>query len=554
MGRILPILSVALVLCSLVAKIEGLEPIHQKAVIGVLRSRPLCKTCLPLVVRGGSVDNQSDSDRGDEELENDTDDDDESGFLTQFLFNKETTSTLMNAGKKTLLFFGNVAMKTISAASRAVAAAFQSNGELTEEDEASPLLAKVARVLQRMMQAAFYSEGSPETDAAAPVRPSKVAFGNKVPSDMPELEEKPTQRKSGFDNTSKAKIRLPDFGNYLSKAYGIEATRDDLDKADQGMPILGGTLSDALRIARSKARLLVVMVPASKPGKSQTADVEAIRSLLSAEVATTAERKARKSGQTSSYAIWGAKAGSPESVAALKRIKATQTNSKGQKRPILSVVYPAQVMGGDGVPKIVPKLLAQHHCSPPPSSEMMAAWLNALRKRHAKQYTNMQVELKEVELHRERTEGYKGSIQSDRERQQRELQEAAELRRKEEAEKERSEAIMQRREELLQSMPAEPPNDDPTAQTIALRLADGRTDQRRFTPETKLSTLFNWVDAKFGLEREITVLTTLNGQRSFEWDASDVALSESGLSRMTALRVTEKKRPQASVDNKVSKS
>lgn len=199
-------------------------------------------------------------------------------------------------------------------------------------------------------------------------------------------------------------------------------------------------------------------------------------------------------------------------------------------------------MDSQGIPKLVPRLLAQHHCSPPPSPELMAAWLNALRKRHAKQYASMHHELKEAQLFKERTEGYKSSVVSDVQRREREKIEEEERIAKEEAEKERAEIIERRRDELRASLPEEPGKEVADAMTIALRFPDGRAGQRRFTPNTPISVVFNWVDSSFEMEREQVVLTTMNGQKSFTWEeVDDMSLSDSGLGRMTGLRVTMKK-------------
>ena len=194
-----------------------------------------------------------------------------------------------------------------------------------------------------------------------------------------------------------------------------------------------------------------------------------------------------------------------------------------------------------GIPKLVPHLLAQHHCSPPPSPELMAAWLNALRKRHAKQYASMHHELKEAQLFKERTEGYKRSVVSDVQRREREKIEEAERIAKEKAERERIEMLEKRREELRASLPQEPSKDATDAMTIALRFPDGRAGQRRFSPDTSVSVVFDWVDSGFEMERERIVLTTMNGQKSFSWEDADIPLAESGLGRMTGLRVTQKK-------------
>ena len=152
----------------------------------------------------------------------------------------------------------------------------------------------------------------------------------------------------------------------------------------------------------------------------------------------------------------------------------------------------------------------------------------------------MQTELKEVEYFKERKSGYKESVKSDIERKEREkIEEAARLA-KEKEEQERLEAIEKRREELKETLPEE--DTSPEAKRIALRFADGRSAQRRFSPEESISTVFNWVDALFEMERERVVLTTMNGKRTFEWSeaSNDDTLEEAGLGKMTGFRVSEK--------------
>ena len=171
----------------------------------------------------------------------------------------------------------------------------------------------------------------------------------------------------------------------------------------------------------------------------------------------------------------------------------------------------------------------------------MAAWLNALRKRHAKQYSAMQKELKEMKWYKERKEGYHDSVQSDVKREEREKEEEEKRLADEEAEKERLEALEKRREELKSSLPEEDTSSD--AKKIAVRFPDGRSGQRRFSPDQPLSDIFNWVDAMYEMEREKVVLTTMNGQKTFSWDeeTNDQSLDEAGLGRMAGFRVSEKK-------------
>lgn len=174
----------------------------------------------------------------------------------------------------------------------------------------------------------------------------------------------------------------------------------------------------------------------------------------------------------------------------------------------------------------------------------MAQWLNALRKRHAKQYNSMQTEMKEIQYFKEREGGYRESVDNDIQRKKREAKEDAEQLAKEEAEIERMAAIQKRREELKSSLPPE----DKNGKTVALRFSDGKSGQRNFPSDTPLSTVFDWVDAMFEIERETLVLTTMNGKQVFAWDDADAktkTLEQAGLGRKIGLRVTEKK-PEAS--------
>jgi hypothetical protein len=140
---------------------------------------------------------------------------------------------------------------------------------------------------------------------------------------------------------SVTEVSISDFGSYLEDAYSVS-----VDRGDEPITVMGGTIGDALREARSKARLLVVLVPSARPGrgKKKTSDHEAIESLLSPEVAEVAEKNARRKVDSGSYIVWGAKASSPEAITAIKRLKAKQSSSKGDKRPVLVVAYPAQVI------------------------------------------------------------------------------------------------------------------------------------------------------------------------------------------------------------------
>ena len=155
----------------------------------------------------------------------------------------------------------------------------------------------------------------------------------------------------------------------------------------------------------------------------------------------------------------------------------------------------------------------------------------------------MQLELREVQLLQERKAGYKGSMKSDKAREEKEQKAEEERAAKEKAEAERREALEQRRKDLEASLPKEPGRLVMGSKTVSIRHNDGRSAQRRFAGDTAISTLFDWVDVSFEIERETVILTTLNGQKTFSWDDDDNdenTLEKSGLGRMVGLRVTMK--------------
>jgi hypothetical protein len=168
----------------------------------------------------------------------------------------------------------------------------------------------------------------------------------------------------------------------------------------------------------------------------------------------------------------------------------------------------------------------------------MASWLNTLRKRHSKQYTAMQTVLKELQYFKERKEGYTESKKSDKERQKREKEEEEKRLAAEKAEQERLEEMEKRREELKGALPEEPKGKD--TQKIALRFEDGRSGQRRFSPEQPFMDVFNWVDAIYEIERETVILTTMNGKQTFEWEENEKTLEDAGLGKNTGFRVSIK--------------
>ena len=300
--------------------------------------------------------------------------------------------------------------------------------------------------------------------------------------------------------------------------------------------------TNALKKSRSNARLLVVFIPASKPKKGTSYDQIAIQSILSPDVNVVAEKKTRKKEKYGSFLFWATKYDSNEASKAMKRLKVKQTKKKS---PTLVVIYPAQTFDSSGRPKIIPKVLAQHHCNPPPSPESMSAWLTSLRKRHMKQYAIMQKEQREISYMEERTKGYESSMRKDKEREAKEQIEEEQRLEEERIQAEKKKRLKERRKSLLESLPEEPNATGEGIITIALRFSDGQTGQRRFTDDTDIDVLFDWVDAVFEIEREEVILTTMNGQKTFSFGEDEEekkTLKDSGLGRMAALRVSTKEK------------
>lgn len=283
-----------------------------------------------LSVRGGSEEEEQDDDEQDE------DDEEEDGLAL--------ADQIIDISKRGMVLAGKVALETYKALQRAIQAGFQGDDddEKVDGDDEEPhtVVTKVLNTLKRMIKAALARPQEESEDEAAAVK-SAIKVAKKLEKKTTTVKEQSQdEEKEESASRSSSPAAPTDFGTYLSKAYGVPDERDE-----NGPAILGGTLSDALKVARSQARLLVVLLPSGKPKKVKGgSDKEAIASVLSLKVAQAANKRARKNGEESgSFLFWGAKAGSSEATAAIKRLKTKATSSKGEKRPVLSVVYPAQV-------------------------------------------------------------------------------------------------------------------------------------------------------------------------------------------------------------------
>lgn len=372
---------------------------------------------------------------------------------------------------------------------------------------------------------------------------------NVTQDDSSPLESEPKQHHDRsekgalYEISSKSEhsIKNFDMGDFLRSSYGVEASSSSTEIPSA--PILGGSISDALRSCRAQARLLLVFIPADKPHKAHgrssrsSFDVICIQSLRSQLVAQTL---ASKKG---SYVIWSARYGSPEAIQAIKRLRLLQGK---KKLPTLVVAYPAQVLDKTGKIKILPKVLAQHHCNPPPTEASLASFLTALRKRHSSQIKTMRAQVREAELYAERKSNYQQSIESDALRKKKEIEAAEKQKAKIEKEKLHDQKIKERREKFIEffKQQPEPPANEENVITVALRLADGRNGQRRFRPHDNMKTIFNWIDGFFEWDQDCLMVTTMRGDKKLEYkDCSEMTIGDyAGVStNMLGLRISFKK-------------
>lgn len=297
-----------------------------------------------LKVRGGSDVDESDD--GGEESEETAmseggDDSDASSLM----------STVNSITKQFVVVLGKAMIAGTKASARAVKAAFQGDDEVEDEQEPPTFITKAVRTVKRMWVAAWDTSGDSQDESSGELAGTVL---------------KKSKRKESQEETTS----ISDFGSYLHEAYGV-----DVDRGEDPTIVMGGTIGDALREAKSKARLLVVYIPSARPGKKkQTPDHEAIVSLLSPEVSEVAERRARKKQDSGSFVLWSAKASSPEAVTAIKRLKAKQSSSKGDKRPVLVVAYPAQVCLL--VASLLTPMRSTHCCRFPPRLSIHAVFPN----------------------------------------------------------------------------------------------------------------------------------------------------------------------------------
>jgi UBX domain len=368
--------------------------------------------------------------------------------------------------------------------------------------------------------------------------------------------------------------------------------------------LLDGSFKDALEYSKRQGSLLIAFIPqhpisvssstsTTATGSSvesatdaKSIDATILSSLTSMKVAQVVQRSPPKSKRnkqvasvsertTASFVIWYCPNGlsSSEANVVLKRIPGNAIqykNAAGQKRPILIAVYPHT---SSTTGNTVPRLLTQHHCTPPPTDSKLTEWLQTLRIRNKKYYFALQKQLQEHQWEQERKNGYQSSIQSDIELKQREVVAEENRQRIMQQEREHHDRIQQRRIQLLEALlnvtysatsdkskSTDVTFDSTSTTTVALRFSDGRTDQRTFTEGATIMDIFYWIDALHNIEYETITLQTMNGKRTFQYnpqekdqtpnttstDISDsslvmVPIHKAGLGKKIGLRVLIKK-------------
>jgi len=458
-------------------------------------------------VRGGSDENEYeyDGEEKGEEDEYDNESEGEEESLSSAVGESALALTL-KLMKRSVKLLGKISILTFQRIQYAANSAIEKDEVEVEDEEEESSISSMLWTTSKKFACALLQG----PDSVAVTESSSIS--QKIDDLTISVANKSTKRKQSSDS----------YTQYLKNSFQVCVTTK----------IMNGSLSDSLKACRGQAKLMIAYIPSKRVGKAKSSDGQAAISLCSEEVEEVVSEY--KGG---SFERWGCVGGTSESSLVAKRMRASQRKNI----PTLAVVYPAQVIDpSSGRPKLVPKLLAQHHCSPPPDPQAMASWLKALRKRHSKLIKKMKQDIKEQELYLERKQGYRESAKNDREREEIEKKLEIERKRAEEAERLRNEELEERRHKFLEELPVEPPKGSSNVFTIALRFADGRNAKRRFNGDDEMEFLFNWIDAEFSIEREKVELATMNGSKTFTFNIfGDTAIKDSGIGKMTGLRVSE---------------
>lgn len=412
------------------------------------------------------------------------------------------------------------------------------------------------------------------------------------------------------------------YGGDLESSSSTSSSSFSSSEGTSSSAILFSTqtsIDDALRLANTNARFLICYI--AKRSDANNDIVE--KNLSSNEMIKLANQDPLRKGKSKkkknvtkqqqqpdteedkSYYIWMTD-NDDDIDYAMKRLKlknlkpppkSTATSNKSKiPAPILSIICPTMSIDpSTSKLRVTPRTLTQHHCRPPPSSPAaITAWANSVRERHLREYVKLRHIRTEMKLLKERTQGYQSSIRDDMARENKEIEHQAIEEQKKENERSRLEMLEIRRAKLLANLIDEPSHDiTDGVVTVALRFAitpnaneninkikqlpQQQDLRRRFiASETRVNDVFDWIDAMFGYEREMLVLSTMNGSKKFmycddddvgvednnnnnndndnddynkdEKKGKNVTLDEAGFSKTMALRVTEIVRNHSTAD------
>ena len=193
--------------------------------------------------------------------------------------------------------------------------------------------------------------------------------------------------------------------------------------------------------------------------------------------------------------------------------------------PLLLVLAPGR--GGNKF-----TILAQHHCTPPPTSTELVKWITLLKKRHAVVIKQMKRAIKESRYSAERSELFRETKIKDKEREAREEVEKARKVREAQLEEE----ICARREVLAEALPAEP-SAAAEGFTIKVELDGSTSEKRKFPPTATMSDVFDWVDVAFAVPREKVCLSVTGRDRVITYEDRESTFEQVGVTKMCKLRL-----------------
>jgi len=179
------------------------------------------------------------------------------------------------------------------------------------------------------------------------------------------------------------------------------------------------------------------------------------------------------------------------------------------------------------------------------TEELMTRLTNIL-ERHGQILTNARIEHETRDFDRrireEQEEAYQESLLADQERErmvnEERMRQDLDRARREQEEREtmdRQRDRERRKEDLARSIAPEPPSDDRRAVRIAIRLPDGSRLQRRFSPESRVEAIYDFVDS----QRVLSEYDLVSSHPRQIYNDRTLTLSSVGLVGQSSLFVEE---------------